>query len=137
MRKPSKTDLTDYPWNNVTPFLPPATPGGRPREVNLRAVLNTLLDPARTDCPWELLPHERLSESTVSRAQGRDDGTWQRIVDALRGTVRTAAGRESTPRVGDLDSPTFKVTEVGGLGATTAARRPAGGSSPGWSTRWG
>jgi putative transposase len=128
MRQPSKTDLTDDQWNIVKPLIPPAQHGGRPREVNLREVLNTLLYQARTGCQWELLPHDRLSKSTVSDdfALWRDDGTWQRIVDALRGKVRTAAGREPTPRVGDIDSPTVQATEVGGIRGSDGGKKTGG-----------
>jgi putative transposase len=36
------TDLTDHEWALLEPLLPPAKPGGRPRSVNLRVILNGL-----------------------------------------------------------------------------------------------
>ena len=65
MRKPYKTDLTGGQWKIAKPLIPPAKPGGRPREVDMREVLNTLLYQARTGCQWELLPHDLLPKSTV------------------------------------------------------------------------
>jgi putative transposase len=42
-RKPYPSDLTDEQWELVRPLLPAAKPGGRPRSVDLREVLNAVL----------------------------------------------------------------------------------------------
>jgi putative transposase len=49
-RKPYPTDLTDAPWALITPLIPPPKPGGRPREVNLREVVNALVYLTRRGC---------------------------------------------------------------------------------------
>ena len=46
-RKTYVSDLTDAQWAIVEPMIPPAKQGkrgGRPREVNMREVLNTIFD---------------------------------------------------------------------------------------------
>ena len=34
------SDLSDHEWALLKPLLPPAKPGGRPRSVDLRRILN-------------------------------------------------------------------------------------------------
>ena len=59
------TDLTDAAWALIAPMLPAARPGGRPRKINIRAVLNAIFYLLRTGCQWRLLPREFPGWSTV------------------------------------------------------------------------
>ena len=65
MRKPYRSDLTDAQWQLIQPLLPPAKPGGRPRIVDLREVVNTLFYQARTGCQWDYLPHDLVPKGTA------------------------------------------------------------------------
>jgi putative transposase len=116
MRKAYPSDLTDGQWSLIEPLIPPAKHGGAPRTVDVREVVNTLLYQSRSGCQWDMLPHDLLPRSTVHDyfTRWRDDGTWQRLLDALRGQARRAAGRHEAPSACAIDSQTVKTAEQGG-----------------------
>lgn len=110
-RKSYPSDLTDAQWAILEPLIPGPKHGGRPREVDMREIVNAMLYINRSGCQWDMLPHDLPPKSSVYVyfAQWRDDGTWQRLVDALRVAVRTEIeGREATPSAGSIDSQSVK-----------------------------
>src|SRR3984893_14757965 len=75
------SDLTDAEWGLIEPHMPAVKRLGRPRETELRTVLDAILYIARTGCQWRMLPKDFPPSTTV---QGyfydwRDDGLFEKI----------------------------------------------------------
>ena len=75
------SDLADAEWPLIEPHMPAAKRLARPRETELRAVLDAILYIARSGCQWRMLPKDFPLFTTV---QGyfydwRDDSLFEKI----------------------------------------------------------
>src|ERR1041384_6574999 len=110
------SDLTDGEWNHVKRLIPKAKPGGRPRELNMREVLNGIFYLVCGGIPWELLPKDFPKWKSVYhyfrlwRLQGR----WKAIHDRLRGRLRQKQGGRPSPSAAIIHSQSVKPTESRG-----------------------
>ena len=115
-------------WN---PCCPRFRSGDIPELCTLREVVNGILYVLRGGISWRMMPHDLPPWGTVwwYFRKWRKDGTWERVLEALRPVVRESEGRDATPSGAIIDSQSVKTTEKGGLAATTPAKRCPGASA--------
>ncbi len=91
-RKSYKTDLTDAQWALLVDLIPAAVAKNGRAPTDLREILNTILYQEHTGCQWDMLPHDLSARSTTFDyyKAWQENGTWEVILDTLRGKVRLA-----------------------------------------------
>ncbi len=120
------SDLTDVQWKLIEPLIPKPLPGGRPRTVEMRQMVNAILYINRSGNAWRMLPRDFGPWSSVYHyfRTFRDDGTWKRIHHTLRAKVRRQSGKKPTLSAGAIDSQSVKTDapRKGGSMATMRAK---------------
>lgn len=121
LRYPS--DLTDAEGSHGEPLIPPAKRGGRRRKVDLREVVNGIMDVLRTGCQWRYVPKDLPPKSTLfdDFDLWNYDATLANIHLALYVKCREAMEREASPTACIIASQSVKGAEKGGALSTRAA----------------
>jgi putative transposase len=122
------SDLTDSQWEHIKELLPKAKRHRRPRELEMRQVVNAILYIVVGGIQWRMLPKDFPKWQSVYYyfRLWRKSHEWQRLHDTLRGELRRASGRHKHPTAGCLDSQSVKTTQIAGARGFDAAKNIKG-----------
>jgi len=119
------SDLTDNEWKVIEPLIPV----GNKSSWHKRSLVNAVLYFVKTGCQWRFIPHEYPPHDTVWSfyRRARDNGLWERIMDALVKITREKAERKPSPTYGIIDSQSAKTvtaSEERGIDGGKKNQRP-------------
>ena len=107
MRESYPSDVTDKQWAILKPIVDIPNEGkGRPRNVDMREVINAFAYIGKAGCQWPMLPHDFPPKSTVHYyfSKFRDDGSFEEINRIAVGHSRVEMGRDKEPTAAVIDS---------------------------------
>ena len=115
-RKAYPSDVTNAEWEIIEQLLPLAQVTGRPRQVDLREIINGIFYVLREGCSWRAMPHDLPPWQTVYNyfRHWQRLGVWQKIHTELREQVRKHVEKNNNPTAGIIDSQSVKTTEKRG-----------------------
>ncbi|MDQ3321814.1 MAG: IS5 family transposase [Acidobacteriota bacterium] len=108
------SDLTDSQWHHIKEFFETDNSFGRPRELDLRKVINAVLYLLTTGCQWRYLPKDFPKWQSVYYyfRKWEADETWILIHEHLRAEVRRKINKHKHPTAGCIDSQSVKTVGV-------------------------
>ena len=111
------TDVSDAEWELLAPFLERKGKPGRPQKYSMRSIVNASLYVLHGGIKWEMLPNDFPPYAAVfwHFNRCRKNGTWQHILNKLRGLVRKMEGRDPQPTASIVDSQSVKTTRKKGV----------------------
>jgi putative transposase len=106
MSKAYSSNLTQAQWQLLEPLIPPAKPGGRPRQADMWEVLNAIFYVLCQGCTWRNLPGDFPNWQTVYTyfRNWRFDGTWVKLHDRVYTWTRVDYERDPSPSEAIVDS---------------------------------
>jgi putative transposase len=129
---PYPTDLTEAAWDGIKHLIPPPKPGGRHRELEIRAVVHALFSLVDGGITGRRLPHEYPPWPRVSWScrPWRASGDWPRLHETWRAQGRQQEGRPTPPPAGGGDRPSVKTTDLGGERGEAKGKNVQGRTRP-------
>ena len=119
------SDMSDEEWGILEAYVRPYEGHCRPRQHEMRRIIDGIRYVLRSGCQWRMLPQEYPPWSAVYYYYSRwqKNGKWDEIHDALRRRVRQQVGKHPEPSVAIIDSQSVKTMQKGGNEGSTTARR--------------
>ena len=107
------SDMSDSEWEIIKPLVVESK-RGRPREYDIRSVLNGIFYVNRTGCQWRYLPAHYPQWDTCYGYFSRfsKKGIWEKIMDRLRDYARLTEGKSEQPTAAIIDSQTIQTTQA-------------------------
>lgn len=108
------SDLSDEEWAIIEPILNKLYPytTGRPRQSDLREILDAIFYLNKTGCPWRYLPKDFPSYHLVNYYYSKwiHSGLLEQLNTALRKHLRQQQGRNPDPSGAIIDTQSVKGT---------------------------
>jgi len=122
------SDMTDSQWHHIRELFENRSKMGRPRELDLREVVNAILYVLATGVQWRYLPvcYPKWQSVYYYFRKFEGDRTWMKVHDGLRAEVRRKAGKHKHPTAGCLDSQSVKTVGVSSCFGYDAGKKVKG-----------